>query len=463
MSYFADIEKYGNSVALQSVDETVTYSNMVREADKIASYLPSRSLVMVLCRNDVTAIFGYVGFLRNGIVPIMVNHGVDSELLQNLYNSYRPNAVYAPVELWTEGESLYSFKNYTLYRTKYSEQYPMPDELGLLLTTSGSTGSPKLVRQTYKNIKANTESIIEYLKIDESERAITTLPINYTYGLSIVQTHLAAGARIFCTEKTFFDRDIWEIFNEYGITSFGAVPYTFEMLKRLRFLKMELPHLRYVTQAGGKLNRELQLEYAQALRNQGKKFIVMYGATEATARMAYLPAEVAVEKAGSMGIPIPGGRFEIIDVDEKVISVPEVSGELVYYGDNVTLGYAEKVEDLNLPDERHGRLVTGDIAKVDADGYYYIVGRKSRFLKMFGNRVNLMEVEKLLMDKGWETACTGEDNKMDIYTTAQDTEEIHHFVSQKLKLHASSIRVVHIEEIPHNESGKVLYSKLKRE
>ena len=463
MSYFNDIEKYGDSIALQSLEETASYNDVVAEADRIASNLPARSLVMVLCRNEIAAIIGYIGFLRNDIVPIMVNHGIDAELLMKLYNAYRPNAVYAPVEKWDEGEPVYSLKGYTLFKTEHSCLYPMQDDLCLLLTTSGSTGSPKLVRQTYTNIKANTESIIEYLKIDKEERAITTLPINYTYGLSIVQTHLKAGARIFCTEKTFFDRDIWNIFKQFRITSFGAVPYTFEMLKRLRFLDMDFPCLHYVTQAGGKLSRELQLEFAKALRCKGKKFIVMYGATEATARMAYLPAEVAVEKAGSMGIPIPGGRFEIIDVDDHVITQPEVPGELVFYGDNVTLGYAEKVEDLNLPDERHGRLVTGDIAKMDADGYYYIVGRKSRFLKMFGNRINLMEVEKILLKKGWEAACAGEDNKMEIYTTADSVEEIHQYIAKKLKLYPSCIRVVHIETIPRNESGKILYSKLKRD
>lgn len=461
MSLFNDIEKYGNSIALQSIDDSISYNDIVVEGEKMSGNLPPRALVMVLCRNEIAAITGYIGFLRNDIVPIMVNAGVDIGLLRNLYNTYRPNAVYAPLEIWSEGDIVFTYKGYGLFKTNYSELYPMTDDLALLLTTSGSTGSPKLVRQTYKNIKSNTESIIEYLGIDETEHAITTLPINYTYGLSIVQTHLYSGARIFCTKKTFFDRDIWDIFNNYEITSFGAVPYTFEMLKRLHFLKMDLPYLRYVTQAGGKLNRSLQLEYAQTLRNQGKRFIVMYGATEATARMAYLPADVSVEKAGSMGMPIPGGRFEIIDVNDSIITEPEIPGELVYYGDNVTPGYAERVEDLNLPDERNGRLVTGDIAKVDADGYYYIVGRKSRFLKMFGNRINLMEVEKLLKENGWDNACTGEDNMMRIYTTADAIEDIHSFITQKLRLHPSCISVIHIDKIPHNESGKILYSQLK--
>ena len=461
MSYFNHIDRFGDNIALQTVEGSITYTSLVNAADRIAKKIPKRSLVMVLCKSNPAAITGYVGFLRNDVIPIMVNHEIDPDLLRSLYNAYRPNAVYAPSGLWNEGEKCCDYGGYTLFKTQYNSIYPMPDNLGLLLTTSGSTGSPKLVRQTYENIKANTESIVEYLKIDDSERAITTLPINYTYGLSIVQTHLSVGASIFCTEKTFFDRDIWAIFRDYGITSFGAVPYTFEMLKRLRFLEMNLPHLRYVTQAGGKLSRELQLEYAQALRAQGKKFIVMYGATEATARMAFLPAEVAVEKAGSMGIPIPGGRFEIIDVNGEVITEPDKPGELVYYGKNVTMGYAQRVEDLKEPDSWHGRLVTGDIAKRDADGYYYIVGRKSRFLKMFGNRVNLMEVEKLLLDAGWEAACVGEDNLMEVYCTSEDISDIQNYLSMKLKLNAQAIRVYHIQEIPRSESGKVLYSKLK--
>ena len=337
----------------------------------------------------------------------------------------------------------------------------MDSELGVMLTTSGSTGSPKFVRQSYRNIQANTASIVEYLSIDPEDRAITTLPMSYTYGLSIVQSHLMAGAQIILTEQTFFDRGFWNFFREKAATNFGAVPYTYQMLDRLRFLKMDLPALRYITQAGGRLGEELHQKFGAGMREKGKALIVMYGATEATARMSYVPADKAVEKAGSIGIAIPGGRFELVDVDGSIIDENEKVGELIYYGENVTHGYAVCREDLTKGDENKGRLETGDMAKRDADGYYSVVGRKSRFLKIFGNRVNLVEIEDLLAKAGHETACVGEDDHMRIYTTSKDTQAVVSCISEKTGLHRAAFKAIYIEEIPHNDSGKVLYSELK--
>ena len=257
----------------------------------------------------------------------------------------------------------------------------MYEELGLLLTTSGSTGSPKLVRQSYTNIQENAKSIAEYLKIDETERPITTLPMNYTYGLSIINSHILKGAAILVTQHTLMEREFWKFFRESEATSFGGVPYTYEILKKLRFFNMELPSLRYMTQAGGKLSPQLHKEFAEYAESHQKQFIVMYGQCEATARMAYLPAEKALEKYGSMGIAIPGGRLELIDVNGKFIEKPDEVGELVYYGPNVTLGYAQEAGDLKKADERNGRLETGDMAKRDNDGFYYIVGRKKEIFE----------------------------------------------------------------------------------
>ncbi len=464
MEYFNSLEHYGDRIALMTEDSNVTYRELVMLSDRIAEELPHKSILLILCTNEIVPVAGYVGALRNGIVPILVNSKVDIELLGRLYNTYHPYAVLCPDSYTgqTDRTILFHERGYTLQQTVWDELPELNEELALLLTTSGSTGSPKLVRQTSKNICSNTESIIKYLGILESDVAITMLPMHYTYGLSIINTHLCVGAQIFLTEKTFFDRDIWDLFRRYRISSFGAVPYTFEMLKRLSFFKIDLPDLRYITQAGGKLSRELHFEYAEFMRSKGKQFVVMYGATEATARMAYLPSDMSVEKAGTIGIPIPGGRFEIIDADDSVITETNKDGELVYSGNNVTPGCAECLSDLAKGDERKGRLETGDIARVDEDGFYMIVGRKSRFLKMFGNRVNLMDVEKLLQDNGWEAACTGQDNHMEIYTTSEDLDGIRDYVKERLKLHASSFHVYHLETIPRNDSGKVLYSSLKK-
>ena len=334
----------------------------------------------------------------------------------------------------------------------------------MCLTTSGSTGSPKFVRQSYTNILDNAQSIVKYLELDESERPITTLPMNYTYGLSIINSHLLAGATILVTEKTLMQKEFWSFFREEEATSFGGVPYTYEMLDKLRFYRMNLPSLRTMTQAGGKILPELHEKFANYAKEHGKRFVVMYGQCEATARMGYLPYEKAVEKKGSMGIAIPGGKFYLIDVNGKEVTTPNVTGELVYEGRNVTLGYAECGDDLAKGDERNGILETGDMAQFDEDGYYYIVGRKKRFLKIYGNRVNLDEVDRLI--KGAfeiEAASVGVDDHMYIFVTDEKYREpVKSYIAGKTRLNPAAFKVLFIDEIPKNDSGKTLYKELSK-
>lgn len=457
--FWDDIISRGNSIALISDANEYTYEELDNSAKLIANEIPTRSLVFLICKNCIASVAGYIGFLQKRIVPVLLNHTIDKELFKDLTDHYKPQYIWCPND-FTSDNGIKEFQGYKLIATG-ADAPIMNEQLAVMLTTSGSTGSPKFVRQTYKNIQANTASIVEYLGIVSEDRAITTLPMSYTYGLSIIQSHLKAGAKIILTEQTFFDRGFWDFFRAKEATTFGAVPYTYQMLDRLRFLRMELPSLRYITQAGGRLGEELHYKFASGMREKGKALVVMYGATEATARMSYVPADYAVEKAGSIGIPIPGGRFEIIDVDGSVIHETEKVGELVYYGDNVTLGYAECRDDLAKGDEFGGRLETGDMAKRDKDGYYYVVGRKKRFLKIYGNRVNLVEIEEMLSKAGYNTACVGEDDHMRIYTTSNDTDAIVNFISEKTGLNRVAFTAIHIDEIPHNDSGKVLYSELK--
>ncbi len=460
-----------DNVAVAAIDENenrITYGEIVQFSKKLNDVIPQRCLVFSLCTNSIGSLAGYASFIENRIVPLLLAAKLDSGLFQYLVETYQPAFIWAPAEE-TEKisgyEKVFEAYGYVLYRTGL-KGYPLYDELALLLTTSGSTGSPKLVRQSYKNIEANTKSIVEYLELDETERPITTLPMNYTYGLSIVNTHLYVGATILLTEKTLMQKEFWKFFKEQKATSFGGVPYIYEMLAKLRFFRMNLPSLRYMTQAGGKLLPELHRQFAEYAQERGCKFIVMYGQTEATARMAYLPAEKSLEKYGSMGIAIPGGRFELIDVDDSVIQNPGIVGELVYYGDNVTLGYAEHGEDLIHGDERNGVLVTGDMAKRDEDGFYFITGRKKRFLKIYGNRVNMDEVERLIRAEypQDDCACGGIDDKMYIYLVKdrqEDAEKIRKFVAGKTGLNSNAFAVYPVAMIPRNDAGKILYSKLE--
>lgn len=464
-----DLSKFASNIALQDEGgRCITYDALDSACKDFFSHINKRCLIFILCRNQTGSVIGYVASLNNRVVPVLLNADLDPDLLNSLIQVYKPAYLWVPKDktgLFAEYETAYSEWDYSLIRTAFDTEYPLFDELCLMLTTSGSTGSPKFVRQSYKNVESNANSIVEYLKIDSNERPITTLPMNYTYGLSIINSHLLAGARILLTDKGLMQKEFWNFFKEAEATSFGGVPYTYEMLDKLRFTRMQLPNLRYMTQAGGKITTELHRKFAQYASDSGKQFIVMYGQCEATARMGYLPAEKSLEKCGSMGIAIPGGRFELVDTSGNLIDKPDTAGELVYYGDNVTLGYAENGEDLIKGDERTGVLHTGDVAQFDKDGFYYIVGRMKRFLKIFGNRVNLDEAERLIKSEfsSVDVACGGVDDKMYIFiTNNRYADEVRSFVSAKTGLNSSAFKVVEIPAVPKNDSGKTLYRELEK-
>lgn len=466
-----NFEQFKNNVAI--IDEygtDVSYEDLIEFGDKVASVISERSLVFVMCTNSIGSVAGYASFVNKGMVSVLLNAHLEKELLDNLVETYKPEYIWVPTEMCTEYEkynaqNVFSEYGYTLLKTTFDANYELYDELCIMLTTSGSTGSPKFVRQSYKNVESNAKSIVQYLELNSSERPITTLPMNYTYGLSIINSHFMVGATLLVTDKGLMQKEFWKFFKGAEATSFGGVPYTYEMLERLRFFKMELPSLRYMTQAGGKLTPELHKKFAEYAEQKNVKFIVMYGQCEATARMGYLPAEKSLEKYGSMGIAIPGGKFKLIDVNGNDITEPHVTGELVYYGSNVTLGYAECGQDLIKGDERFGELCTGDMAQFDEDGYYYIVGRKKRFLKIYGNRVNLDEVDRMIKTKfdNIDVASAGIDDHMYIFVTEERyANDVVKFVVEKTGLNPAAFQFIVIDSIPKNDAGKTLYKELTK-
>jgi long-chain acyl-CoA synthetase len=458
--------------AVCETGEDITYGQLMSFADAVRAVVPERKLVFCLCSRTLGSLAGYTAFLQNRIVPLMLGNGMDKALFDRLAETYRPSYFWAPQEAvqGLQGAAPASFPavlcgyGYVLLKTPFAPPPPLHGDLALLLTTSGSTGSPRLVRQSYENIEANTAAIVEYLELTGDERPIATLPMEYTYGLSIVNSHLAVGASVLLTTNTLMQKGFWSFFKDQRATSFGGVPYTYEMLKRLRFFGMNLPSLKTMTQAGGKLSPQLHREFAEFAHASGRRFFVMYGQTEATARMSFLPYQRSLEKRGSIGIAIPGGEFSLIDEQRRAIAAPDVIGELVYKGRNVTLGYAETGDDLTKGNENGYTLATGDLARRDADGFYYIVGRKKRFVKIFGNRVNLDDAERLIQaafpDLG--CACAGRDDHMAVFITDPDQAvAVKRFIPAKTGINPAAFTVTSIPAIPKNAAGKTLYAKLE--
>lgn len=418
-----DLLKYSDRLAIIADDgRRLTYAQLGGLVSDRAKTLQRGVLQFCMCKNTIESIVEYLACLEAGAPVVMLDATKDAETIENLRQIYKPGI---------------------------TKCHP---DLAVCLTTSGSTGSPKLVRLTLRNIIANAESIAEYLHIDAGEQPITMLPMYYSYGLSIINSHLLKGATILLTDKSYAQREFWNFLRENEATSMSGVPYTWEMLRRLRFMRMDLPSVRTMTQAGGKLNAEIALEYIRWAKSVGKQFIVMYGQTEATARMSYLPWERAREKYASIGIAIPGGTFSLAE-----------DGELIYQGENVSLGYAECAEDLLKGDENHGVLHTGDMARVDEDGFYYITGRKKRFVKVWGNRCNLDQVEQLVKPITTTCACAGVDDHIAVFVTKDGLEkEIKDLLASKTGLNPIAFAVKVIDAIPVKDSGKIDYQMLQQ-
>lgn len=464
MSLFASLETFGERVSLLETDkDSVTFRSLALQADHVASHIKNRSLIFCLASNTIESVIGYVGFQRAGHVCLMLHSKIDEAKLFELIEKFRPNYLWNPTNWSTafEESSDFVFDRYQLV-TLSKEEHEIHADLALLMSTSGSTGSPVMVRQSGSNLESNATSIIQSLELTAADRAITTLPMNYTYGLSIINSQLSAGGSIVMSEATLMDRKFWEQIESYTPTYFGGVPYTYEMLNRIGLKRLANSSVRMLTQAGGKLASDLVSRTVAECQSLGIKFYVMYGQTEATARMSVLPWDEAADHPDSIGRAIPGGEFKVVDVDNGNEVGQEVVGELIYRGPNVAMGYAGSVIDLARGDDFQSLLQTGDLAKKDNQNLVYIVGRKKRFIKIFGNRINLEDVDSFLSKNGYEAVCTGHDDNLviNIVTTELDKMLIEH-VAQFLGVHKSSIVIRTIESIPRNEAGKILFSEIE--
>ena len=328
-----DKHKENSLAVIDSAGEKLTYGELTEFSKELKRLLPSRSLVFVLAGNDVGGIAWSVGLLEAGLVPLLLNPKIDPELLERLNEIYEPGYVC----LSNRDSGRFDFErklicfNYSLLKTG-KNNYPLNEQLSHLLPTSGSTGSPKLVRHSYENVEASALNISTFFKLKSEDRPLLVLPLYYTMGLSIVFSHLYVGATILATDLNMTQREFWTFLKEEKATSFTGVPYSFEILRMMRFFKMDLPDLELLTQGGGKLSRELNLQFVEYAQKTGKRWIATYGQTEGTARMAYLPPEYALLKCGSIGKAVPNGELFLVDDLGDVIEGNNQEGELCYRG-----------------------------------------------------------------------------------------------------------------------------------
>lgn len=448
---------------------TLSYAALDGAVGEAATLLtaPRKALIFLFCRNGLASVVLYLAALRQGHAVALLDADLEAGIKRQLLARYQPEFVWLPNGCseplgWTldAPAGALSWLDGRCWRLGGDTAVLHP-ELALLLPTSGSTGSPKLVRLSEAALEANAAAIAAGLGLTPADRAISSLPLFYAYGLSVLNSHLFAGASVLLTAGSALERSFWDAARVHQCTSFAGVPYTYQMLQRIGFEKLDLPSLRVLTQAGGRLDPRLVQRFHELMVARGGRFHVMYGQTEAVARIAILPSECLPEKLGSVGCAVPGGELRIDEQAAPPGAAPGV-GEIVYRGPNVMWGYADSASDLARGDELRGELRTGDLGYLDSEGMLFITGRSKRMGKLFGVRVNLDDVESMVREHGPAAVIDGGDRLL-VFCAFGDTDALaalQRELAARLRVHRSGLELRHIAELPLLASGKVDYRRL---
>lgn len=450
MNFFKNLKKFqliSSSGKIYGISEIKELSKTLHELFR------GKKLVLFLGDNDEYSILFYAACLnlRDCIMPISSNTSKKS--INKIIKNFSPEIIFTKENIVNKNyKKLYTFGIYKILRKKNLIR-KINKELALLLSTSGSTGESKYVKLTYKNIYSNALSIKKYLDLDSSHSTITTLPIHYSYGISVINSHLLADAKIYINKLSFFEKDFWHNLAKNKITNFSGVPFHFEILHKLNIEKLNLNSLKFCTQAGGKLNVEIIKFFVQKFSKLKKKFYVMYGQTEASPRISYADEKDLAKYPETVGKPIPGGNIIIKNLKENL-------GEICYRGKNVFNGYAKNRKDLKKL-EKINILRTGDIGK-KKQNLLFITGRLSRFQKIYGVRVNLDVLEKYLTNIKIKCFCVFKSNKIFIFTTklVENENDIKILIKNDFEININTIRFIKINKFPYNLNNKIDYKIL---
>jgi acyl-CoA synthetase (AMP-forming)/AMP-acid ligase II len=453
------LDKINQNTSLKIIDAKTNKKFILKDIVYDLSLIEKndKQLVFLYCKNQVHSVGMYFSLLKANVAIALLNEELDVNLKLTLEQNYQPQIIIditrKTIKGYREETVKSSVDSAKMFILEKEIELNINDNIKLLLSTSGTTGSPKFVKLSEKNLYENAKSISNYLPINSRDITPLNLPFFYSYGLSVLHTNALNGGAIVCNTDDVLSKVFWNQFEEFGFTSIAGVPFVYEMLDRIGFRKKQYPSLRYISQAGGNLNQKTKQKFLEYAKVNTIDFYVMYGQTEATARISYVSPKDLENKITSIGKPISNGELSI-DLDTQ---------ELLYKGPNVFGGYATKSKELSIWEDIE-QLHTGDLAIKDEDGFYFITGRMKRFIKVFGNRVNLDELERFLKRKTDETnfACIGvKDKNVVIFTDKEvDFGKIKKITSDELKIHSSVLKHKVVNEFPLTSNGKVNYKAL---
>lgn len=467
---FAD----SDTVLIEGLSGTVVSKCLIEQrAAELASANPDRGLCFLLTEQNLVTAIDLHALLMAKIPVALLDGRAPINHVSSLIERYAPKLVLdakatdgASIDASALQLSTFGFDQLETSEARFSQIWitsavgisPHPD-LSVLLTTSGSTGSPKFVRLSSTNITANAHQIASSIDLSRNDCGLTSLPMHYSFGMSILTSHAIAGSPVVVTSSSVLEPVFWEQILKHRVTILAGVPQTYQMLRRLGFEHKQLPSLRALLQAGGRLDTGTISEFAEMMTKRSGSFYVMYGQTEASPRMACLPPRDLKRKLGAAGKALSGARLEIKSPSGEVLP-PNSSGEVFYTGPNVMMGYAESVNDLCLGDVQGDTLATGDLGYVDEEGFLFLTGRSKRIAKVAGLRISLDEVEQMATDLN-PIAVEAPPGTIALVTLSEDTDRTFRqsskSLARKLQIPPKSVTIRTINEIPLLPSGKIDY------
>lgn len=467
---FKDKEKLESDLLLGPFN--ISYKDMLENIKKVAGILRQykEQKIVLLGENSDFWIYSYFGIIGSNNICVPINPQTPDEDISDIISRVNPKAVFLEEKSNSKIMNIIHSKNikkiFPKEIIKYSDSLDLIDINGdkeaVIIFTSGSSGKPKGVVLTHKNIIANTNSIIRYLNLSKKDIIETVLPFSYCYGTSLLHTHIKVGGKLVINNSFMMVNKVISDLKEHKCTGFAGVPTHFEILiKYSNFLNENFPDLRYLTQAGGKMRDETILKIYNKINEKNIKLFIMYGQTEATARLSYLPPEDLPKKIGSIGKGIPGVKLKVVDKNRKSILPGEI-GEIIAKGENIMKGYylnelatKEKIKD--------NWLYTNDLATIDSESYIYLKGRSDEIVKVGGVRVNTLEIKEKIMGFEFVDDCyitVIKDDLMGLVIASviapkKNKEEIIKKLKRNLSSYQFPKKMIFVDKIPTTNSGKI--------
>ena len=445
-----------NICLINENNTSVTYGEIYQFSLKL-KFIKTNELSILLVENDLISYKLYLGLLIAKKPFLILDKNLSIDFINKFISDYQPTHIFSSSTFISS-----SLLNDFHYRViTENSNFIIDLNIAIIIPTSGSTGDQKSVMLSYKSLEINAKSISEYLKLNYKDITITNLPLSYAYGISIVNSHFLSGGRILITNLSIIQKRFWDLFDEFKITNFNGVPYTYTTMVRMNLNIFKRKSFRFFTQAGGHLDQKVKQKYLEFCMQNKKNIFIMYGQTEASPRISYFPLNLFPDKINSIGKPIPNGRIFLKDGD-TILNKDMQEGELCYEGDNIFIGYANSCKELS---KVHviKVLFTGDIAYRDVDGFYFITGRKSRFTKIDGKRISLDSIQNELTNTlEREVICVEKSDKILIVSEKKiiindDFKEL----MKKFNIRKSDYEIIRIESFPRNSSGKIKYNSIK--